>query len=202
MYGSFNSFNPTAALLMDNSFGDSEPSIIRNGYRYLTAGTEIKFLASNSVSSPIYGVNITNNLTINGSSYLVTNTGFYRINLVNLNEQNNYPLESFSLGLVSFAPTLALGSGNNINGTYSVANNRFTFIVNGISNSSGSNTNFTFAILAPEFFSNYGDNLSDGTIDNFGTSITFPNLTSTPKNFRVELTLNFNGSGTYTITQI
>ncbi|WP_396158208.1 hypothetical protein [Flavobacterium sp.] len=202
MYGSFNSFNPTSALLMDNSFGLFANSIIRTGYRYLTAGTEIKFLASNSVSSPIYGINITNNLTINGSSFLVNNTGFYLINLINLNEQNNYPLESFSLGLSSFAPTLILGSGNNINGTYSVANNRFTFIVNGISNSSGSNTNFRFNILGPEQTFDYGDNLSDGTIDNGGTSITFPNLTSTPKNFRVELTLNFNGSGTYTITQI
>jgi hypothetical protein len=48
----------------------------------------------------------------------------------------------------------------------------------------------------------YGDNLSDGTIDVNGTPITFPNLTSTPKNYRVELIINFNGSGTYTITQI
>ena len=49
---------------------------------------------------------------------------------------------------------------------------------------------------------NVGDFLGDGSIDFGGTYITFPGTTSTPKNFRVDLVINFNGSGTYTITQI
>jgi hypothetical protein len=51
-------------------------------------------------------------------------------------------------------------------------------------------------------FGNVGDNLADGSIDFDGNSILIPNLTTTPKNFRVDLVINFNGSGTYTITQI
>ena len=195
MYGSFNSFNPISALLMTNNFGGF--SLTRSGFRYLSAGSEIKFLASNTASSPVYGVNITNNLISNGPNYLVNNTGFYRIELYSSNNSNNFPVESYSLSLNSFAPTLYLGSGNTINGTYSIANNRFSFVVNGISTSSDPNTNFRFDILGL-----YGDNLSDGTIDQNGSLIYFPNLTSTPKNFRVDLTINFNGSGNYTITQI
>ena len=75
-----------------------------------------------------------------------------------------------------------------------------SFTVNGITTT---NNQFIFYIPTPSSSpSNFGDSLSDGTIDDQGTPITFPNTTSTPKNYRVDLVLNFNGSGTYTITQI
>ena len=77
MYGTFNTFNPTTALLMANYY---DGNLERYGYKYLTAGTELKFLATNTTSSPIYGVNLSNNLQVNGTSYLVDTTGYYLIN--------------------------------------------------------------------------------------------------------------------------
>ena len=47
-----------------------------------------------------------------------------------------------------------------------------------------------------------GDNLNDGSFDVNESSINFPNVNSTPKNYKVEFILNFDGTGTYTITQI
>ena len=49
---------------------------------------------------------------------------------------------------------------------------------------------------------NVGDFLGDGSIDFNGPAISIPGANSTPKNYRVDLIINFNGSGTYTITQI
>ena len=197
LYGSFNSFNPATALLMAASVRSG--TLFRIGYKYLTAGTELKFLAANNAASPVYGVNVVNNLALNGSSYLVNNTGFYYIRLFNGNSPDGYPLNSYNLELSSMAPSINLSSGNFVSSTYSAANNKFTFVVNGASNSS--NSSFRFILDSPDSFY-FGDNLADGIIDQDGTGITFPNLTSSPKNYRVELTLNFNGTGTYTITQI
>jgi len=195
LYGTFNTFNPITALLMGNFLNGS---LSRYGYKYLTAGTELKFLATNTNNSPIYGVNLSNNLQVNGSSYLVDTSGYYLINLSNVNTPV-FPLNNFNLSLTSLAPQFNTVLSTNItNGTYSTSTNKFTFNV-GIS----ANSSNTFRFIYDDPKGNtHGDNLADGTIDINGTPIQITNTTSSPKNYRVELMINFNGSATYTITQL
>jgi hypothetical protein len=196
MYGTFNTFSPTTALLMANFNGGG--GLDRYGYRYLTAGTELKFLASNNVSSPIYGVDLSNNLQVNGASFLVDTNGFY---LINLNNFNNpvYPLNDFNLSVNSLAPQLVNSlTGNITNSTYSVATNKFTF---NFSISANTTNRYEFIYSDPRG-STHGDNLADGSIESNGLSIPISNTTGTPRNYRVELTINFNGSATYTVTQL
>jgi hypothetical protein len=195
MYGTFNSYNPTSSLLMANyTQGGSSAKF---GYKYLTAGTELKFLGANNASSPVYGIDNTNNLIVNGNSYLINSNGYYYIELLSY-DTPSFSLNSYNLTVASIAPYLDT-NGSPITSTYSSTTNKFTFIANGISTTGIGSFRFYFPSAQGPYF---GDNLADGTIDSNGNNITFPNLTSTPKNFRVELTLNFNGSGNYTITQI
>jgi hypothetical protein len=192
MYGTFNSFNPTSALLMTNY---NNGNLNRYGYRYLLAGTELKFLATNTPSSTIYGVDLSNNLQVNGASYLVDTAGFYLIDLAN-GFNPTYPLNEFNLDLVSLAPTLRNTlTSTYYNSTYSVANNKFTF---NFSLSANSSQQYEFYYVDPKG-EIHGDNLTDGTIESYGTPIIINNTASTPKNYRVELTINFNGSASYVI---
>ncbi|MGL2967471.1 hypothetical protein [Flavobacterium sp. XGLA_31] len=195
MYGSFNSFNASTALLMTPLLYNGGVTV--RGYKYLTAGTQIKFLSGNDAGATVYGVNSSLNLTLNGSAYTVPSNGFYYILFSDYEAPVN-SISEYNFSADSIAATLYLeNTGNNINATYNVGTNTFSFTVNGVTNTTGS-----FIFLFNSFLGGYGDNLSDGTIEAGGTSIVFPNVTSTPKNFRVDLTINFNGSGTYTITQI
>ena len=197
MYGTFNTFNPTTALLMGN-FNSGNGNLTRYGYRYLTAGTELKFLASNNASSPIYGVNLSNNLQVNGASYLVDTTGYYLIALDNFNDPS-FPLNDFSVGIASQAPQFVnTNTSISINSTYVVATNKFLF---NVSLSANTTSRYEFIYSDPRGFT-HGDNLADGSIESNGLPITIINTASTPKNYRVELTINFNGSATYTITQL
>jgi hypothetical protein len=196
MYGTFNTFNPTTALLMSNL--NNGGNLDRFGYKYLTAATELKFLATNNASSPVYGVDLSNNLQVNGASYLVDTAGFYLIDLVN-GFNPTYPLNEFNLDLVSLAPTLRNTlTSTYYNSTYSVATNKFSF---NFSLSANSSQQYEFYYIDPKG-EIHGDNLTDGTIESYGTPITISNTASTPKNYRVELTINFNGSATYTVTQL
>ena len=195
MYGTFNSFNPTTALLMANY---NSGNLDRYGYKYLTAGTELKFLATNTANSPIYGVDLANNLQVNGASYLVDTSGYYLIDLVN-GLSPTYPLNDFTLYPVSLNPILEYSfSSTSINSTYSVATNKFSF---NLSISANSNATFQFVYNDPKG-SSHGDNLADGSIESNGTSITVNNPLSTPKNYRVDLTINFNGSASYVIVAL
>lgn len=195
MYGTFNTFNPTTALLMANF---NNGNLHRFGYRYLTAGTELKFLATNNASSPVYGVNLSNNLQVNGSSYLVDSAGYYIVNLINGNN-STFPINDFSLSIGSLAPKFKVALTSTFyNGTYSVATNKFIF---NFSLSANSSTGFIFIYEDPKG-SDHGDNLADGSIESNGSPIVISNTTSTPKNFRVELTINFNGSASYAVVPL
>jgi hypothetical protein len=195
MYGTFNTFNPTTALLMANL---NDGNLHRFGFKYLTAGTDLKFLATNTASSPIYGVDLSNNLQVNGSSYLVDTTGYYLIDLVNyLNP--TYPLNNFSLSVGSLSPVLEYVSSSGIvNSTYSVSTNKFLF---NLSVSASNSASFRIVYNDPKGIY-HGDNLADGSIESNGTSITINNTFSTPKNYRVELTINFNGSASYVVVAL
>jgi uncharacterized membrane protein (UPF0136 family) len=196
MYGTFNSFNPTTALLMASL--SSGGNLNRFGYRYLTAGTELKFLATNTANSSIYGVNLSNNLQVNGASFLVNTTGYYLIDLVN-GSGPAYPLNDFSLALRSQSPIIDYDlTSTTINSTYSVATNTFIF---NLTISANSNARFKFVYDDPRG-SFHGDNLADGTLESDGTGITVTNTTGTPRNYRVELTMNFNGSASYVVVPL
>lgn len=194
MYGSFNSFNATSALQMDSSTPFA-------GYKYLTSGTTLKFLQSNSASAVPYGLGFSNFLNESGAPYVVPNNGFYLIT-VTIGSVPQINMNDFQMNAQSITPILeTVLNGVNFNPTYNVATNKFSFVVNNVNNSSPS-ANFRFILPAISGNLNLGDNLNDGTLENNGTQITFPNLTTTLKNFRVDLTINFNGSANYTITQI
>ncbi len=202
MYGTFNGYNASTALLFGN-FGTYSMSGTVNflaGYKYLTAGTEIKFLAQNNSSSPVYGVDPINNVVQNASAYTIPGNGFYYINI------NRYsPSNMMTFAITSIVPTLRRVVGSEAtytNPTYNSGTNTFSFTINGVT--TATNTGFTFDIPQPNYANNYnyGDNLADGSIEVNGAPIFFPNVTASPKNFRVDLIINFNGSGTYTITQI
>jgi hypothetical protein len=206
MYGSFNGFDPTTSLLMNLYTSPDGISTVYNnaGYKYLTSGTQIKFLAENNASSTVYGLNGSLILIPNGSANTITSNGFYFLNLSHPynNEQLTFTKASISPTLVKFL----YSQGTNpsyVNPTYNSSTNTFSFILNGIT--TGNFTNFLFYLPRNNTFDssgNLGDNLGDGSIDFDGTFINIPNINSTPKNFRVDLIINFNGSGTYTITQI
>lgn len=192
MMGSFNSFNQTTALLMNGLGG------VFNGYKYLTSGSQIQFVTSNSGSGTVYGTD-GGWLVPNGVAYNIPSTGFYyiRTNYWDVDGTSVMSLEE----VTSIAPAVYLNgsASGTLNATYNAGTNKFSFIANGLT--TGAEAMFTFP---NQNGSNvFGDNLADGTIDNGGTPITaFPGLNGTPKNYRIDLTINFNGSGSYTITQI
>jgi hypothetical protein len=141
----------------------------------------------------------------NGSANTIASNGFYFLNLSHPynNEQLTFTKSSTSPKLCKYPPNG--GSPTAVDGTINVSTNTFSFILNGLT--SGSFSNFKFFLIRNSYNDlasngNIGDNLSDGSIDFDGSPIIIPNLTATPKNFRVDLIINFNGSGTYTITQI
>lgn len=197
VYGTFNSYNPAAALLMGN---DPFYPTYRVGYKYFTSGTEIKFLSQNNAASPIYGVNGLNQVALNGSAYTFPSNGFYLIG-AGYTPGNPNPVYTF-VNPESISPSIGYNNVT-INPTYNVGNNTFSFIINGVS--TATETDFLFRIPVASVSGgepSWGDNLADGTIEHQGNAINFPNVTASPKNFRVDLIINFNGSGTYTITQI
>lgn len=189
LYGSFNSFDPFGALLMTPLiyFGPNQ-----FGYKYFTSGTQFKIISNNNSSGVVYGFNGNLELIPNGNAYTIPSNGFYYVTLSAGSGQ------VYGLQINSIAPQVSINGGNTINATYNTSTNTFSFIANGIT-TSNNNFNFNIPYPAPGQF---GDNLADGTIDINGNNINFPNVTSTPKNFRIDLVLNFNGSGNYTITQL
>jgi hypothetical protein len=191
MYGSYNSFNPATAQLLSIQNGNR-----RYAYKYLTAGTQIKFISDTNASAQQFGVDGALSIVANGSNYTIPSAGFYYIELYRFNSFS----DPFQLTLYSMVPKVVLNSIE-INPTYNASTDTFSFVVNGIV--SGNVINFSFP--NPFGFSSsgdFGDNLNDGSIDYAGVPISFPGSNTTPKNYRVDLKINFNGSGTYTITQI
>ncbi|MBL7878853.1 MAG: hypothetical protein JNN23_03155 [Chryseobacterium gambrini] len=193
MYGSYNSFNPsTAELLRGNG-------IPKFGYKYLQANTQIKFLSSPGNGAQTYGSDSYGSIVANGSSYNVTSNGFYQI------YTGFVTVTTIGVNFENFVPKLQFTSTNGTppttNVTYSTATGKFTINVYGVTNTNGGSFYIQLAPngIEPE---DLGDNLNDGSFDVSGAAINFPNLTSTPKNFKIEFGLNFDATGTYTITQI
>ncbi|NMH27793.1 hypothetical protein [Flavobacterium silvaticum] len=193
LFGSYNSFNQTSANLLGH---------IQNhfyGYKYLTSGSQIKLTAANVTGAAIYGFDSFQNMVLNGAAYTASSTAFYYISIQNFGDSNFVEINSIAPTLIT--QNQVEGGSDSYTATYNAGTNQFTFTVNGVTN----NDVFLFDYPSPGLGGSggtQGDNLADGTIDNGGTPISFPGSSSTPKNYSVKLTLNVNGSGTYTITQI
>ncbi|MCF2218590.1 hypothetical protein H9Q08_04665 [Chryseobacterium sp. PS-8] len=194
VYGSYNSFNASSAELLRNSSSNQ-----KTGYKYFPANTQLKFIASQAVGAQVYGTDSQSLLVPNGNNLNIASNGFYRIYTASY----NYP-ETF-VSAENINPSIAFGYQTlTISATtYNSSTNKFSITINGVTTS-----NFTgFKINLPSMgiYTNaesLGDNLSDGYFDVGGDYIMIPNLTSTPKNFKVEFSINFDATGTYTITQI
>lgn len=189
MCGSFNNFNPETALRMSMENENGHTSY--KGYKYLTAGTQIKFTAGNAAGSTAYGINGSLEVVQNGNAYTIPSTGFYFIEV-----QWSSSSTTANVTFNSSTPTIRTAFDNRIFPTYNVASNTFSFTF-----SDDLSRGYFYFMLANT--TSYGDALSDGTIDANGPSIiTEPYIAGSPKNYRVNLVLNFNGSGTYTITRL
>ncbi|WP_426473706.1 hypothetical protein [Chryseobacterium balustinum] len=191
-YGSYNSFNAsTAELLRGNG-----PSKI--GYKYLPANTQVKFIASQANGAQTYGANSNGGIVANGSDFNVSSNGFYQMLLF----QNGPQMQ---VNFTNFTPEIQFsaysGSMPTTSTSYNSSTGKFTINVYGVTTSNGGTFHIKLASqgIAGEIL---GDNLNDGFFDIDGPNISFPNLNSTPKNYKIEFNINFDGTGAYTITQI
>lgn len=187
LYGSFNNFNPTSALLMNY-----ENQYFR-GYKYFTAGTQLKFLSGNIQNAAVYGLDATQHLAINGSAYTIPTNGFYSTDIY------VYGLQ-FYISSINPKTLVVKNDGSNtfFPMTYSVSNNKLTVTATQIV----AGDKFYFDLGTSSSDRLYGDNLADGTTDQYGISISFPGATSTPRSYRIEMTPEFNGTGSYTVTPL
>lgn len=197
-YGSHNNFNAGTAELLRNPSGYDKV-----GYKYLPANTQFKFIAAQNASAQVYGLGNQGTLISNGANFNVSSAGFYKIHITN--SSNN-----FNVYVSNINPSISLNPLSNSSITppqtsaitYNASTNKFTINLSGVTS-----TNFTgFRVLLPTGYYGsqewLGDNLSDASFDIDGASIMIPNLTSTPKNYKIEFNVNFDATGTYTITQL
>ena len=193
LYGTFNSYDPTTALLMAHTT-NADGYYNFNGYKYLPSGTEIKFLSANMASAAVYGEGAATYVILNGSAFPTQGAGFYFINVHNYSGNPRG-----SLG--SFKPWASLEGNPNSTITdpaYDISTNTFTYLFSAVA------TNLLHFYFNDSAISSgyFGDNQADGSIENGGAGIPFPGATATPKNYMVKLVINFDGSGTYTITEV
>ncbi|KAA0128258.1 hypothetical protein FY557_09595 [Chryseobacterium sp. SN22] len=199
-YGSYNNFNASGAELLRNISGN-----IKMGYKYLPANTQFKFIAAQNSSAQVYGSGTQSTVIANGANLNISSNGFYRIHVADYGT-------SVNVFTVNINPSINLNySGNSssnlpqISATmYNASTNKFTINLTGVTSANFSG--FKIDLPSGNSSNNYpetlGDNLSDASFDIDGANIMIPNLTSTPKNFKIEFSINFDASGTYTITQI
>jgi hypothetical protein len=185
MYGSFNSFNPATALRL----GELPSSMGFTGFKYLTAGTQIKFITS-PTATVAYGNGGDNQLAANGANFTVSSTGIYRIQVT-----DNFTDTAYFANFTSQNFVVNTYFGNDVQMTYNAGTGILTAIVNVPAVTAVEDRKFTFEISNEHF----GDNLANGTIESNGAMISFPGT----GNYKIDLNLNFTGEGsTYTITPL
>lgn len=191
IYGSYNNFTAATAEQLRNINSQ------KIGYKYLSANTQIKFITSPSSSAQVYGAD-NGYLVANGANFTTSSNGFYSIGM------RDYGLGGVHVQLMNVAPKIEPFSNNPSvtvsPTTYNQATQKFSTTIIGVTSSNF--TGFRINIPASEHQETLGDNLNDGSLDINGDLIQIPNLNSTPKNFKVEFNINFNGTGEYTIVQI
>lgn len=189
MFGSFNSNNPANAIAMGHT------SNVFTGFKYLTAGSTVKFVTQPAVGAAVYGVNGSMEPVLNGAAVTVSTNGFYYVKAEFWDNGGN-------VYLGSIGPTVEVSGTHNqsVPATYNVATNKFTMIVNGVNNTDYFRLQYPSA--GGSCCAGYGDNLVDGSLEYDGMDISFPGATSTLHNYKIELTIASDGGGTYTVTQL
>lgn len=181
LYGSFNSFNAGTALKL----AESNNQFI--GFKYLTAGTQFKYITALNSTTP-YGNGGGSMLSTSGSNFVVNSPGIYRLSVWTGAGGGNYMAHAESIA-ISISPLY----DSSVNMTYNTGTNILSVIINVPTGTPASQRSFRFNIGGQEF----GDNLTNGTIDYNGSNIPLPGT----GNYKIDLNLNFTGDGsTYTIT--
>lgn len=166
LYGSFNGWNASTALQFGYFYNDFL------GYKYFTAGTQIKFLAAQN-ENVVYGVSSNGQyggLVVNGSPYTIPSNGFYRITV----NEGSFQISSVNV-VLNQNYTVNTTMQYNTSENYFYASSSYgeiRFIIDGI---------------------NYGDNLADGTVEIEGATI----ISNQGTTYQYRLYMNFNGSGNY-----
>jgi len=199
MNGSFNNFETSTALAMAINSSSYVSDIY--GYKYLAAGTQLKFLSSNTANAAVYGIDGAAGLALNSTAYTVNSAGFYYLDLTKYGTEVNYTLQATSISPKVFI-TGSIDGNYQFNPTYTIATNTFTYIVNGVTGPMAFHFNYTHPFNSSSSTGDFGDNFADGSVDYLGDPISFPGASETPKNYKITLVLNFNGSASYTITQL
>lgn len=187
LYGSFNSFNPTTALLMQNDGN------YFTGSKYFAAGTTLKFVSSNTANAPIYGVNASLQMIPNGTTINIPTSGFYNVGVEVCCSQYTsvFPITP-GVRIVTndvIADLMTMTS-------YNVGTNTASITVTGITNASK-------FYIAYDSSSVLGENIfAPGSLVGGGAAINFPGSSSTPKNYRIDFVMDFTAGGTFTVTQI
>lgn len=173
LYGTFNSWNAATALHFGGSGG------YFYGYKYFTAGTQVKFLTGQN-TNVIYGGNGSNgSLTQNGNAITIPSAGFYKITV----QDGNYSITSANVVLNTW------GGSSEYTMSYNVASGYFYYSYT----QSDTFDHYRF-IIGGDY---YGDNIADGTIEQNGAEI----YTSNGEKL-FKLYVNFDGTGNYTISSI
>ncbi|MFP9116724.1 hypothetical protein ACLI08_02945 [Flavobacterium sp. RNTU_13] len=194
MCGTFNSFNPATAVEMQ---GDSSFRC----FKYLTAGSQIKFTPS-TTSTVLYGKGTENNLAANATGFAIQSNGIYAIEVYTQGtDQNGNRIYSVNIENISVRvqPNSYFFNGD-IPMTYNAATNTLSCTVTNVYSSTDLEARFrNFQFIIGNYY--YGDNLTDGSIDDGNASeIPFPASTTT-RSYRITLNLNSTGIGSpYTVT--
>jgi len=187
MYGTFNSYNPATAVQMSGSESFY-------AYKYLTAGTQVKFIPSTS-SSVSYGNGGGNGLAANGAAFPIISDGIYRVSVSLVGSSGDEYLYSVDFESIAVHVNLNYNS-EMVPMTYNAGTNTLSCIVNIPSIIPASDRKFYFNLGGTQ----YGDNLANSSIDGGGSIISFPGTGTV--NYLVTLNLNSTGDGSpYTVTQ-
>ncbi|WP_116789977.1 hypothetical protein [Flavobacterium psychrotrophum] len=184
MYGTFNSYNASTAIRMAGSDGFT-------CYKYLTAGTQVKFIPSQS-STVAYGDGGGYQLATNGAAFPIVSDGIYNVYVRVTGSTNDTNI--YSAYFESIAVKVTPSFTNTITPmTYNAGTNTLSCVINVPTYVDATERRFSFIIGSGIF----GDNLGNGSIDAGGTEISIPGT----GNYRVTLNLNTTGDGSpYTVT--
>jgi hypothetical protein len=179
LYGTFNFWDSNTALRL-NGTGSFY------GYKYLTAGSQFKFINALG-SSAAYGNGGNGLLALNGSAFTVNANGIYYISANNFGHYEVYS-ESVAVGVQpSFSTPVPM--------TYNANTNTLSCTVVVPDAAPVATRQFNFSISAGI---TYGDNLADGFLDRSGADIRFPGTGT----YLITLNLNTTGDGSpYTVVR-
>jgi hypothetical protein len=131
MYGAYNSYNASSAELLRIDLNN-----IKQGYKYFSANTQIKFIASQSSGAQVYGNNGSNVLVANGTAINISSNGLYHIYLSNYGTGS----QDYNIVVTNINPIIPyLGSSITSSATtYNASTQKYSINLSGVTSSIGS----------------------------------------------------------------